>query len=76
MYLGLDLGTGLTKLASVGRGGRPSLSVVPTAVSYRGLTSEIPAGFSDEAPPYGAVRCDGFPAMLDDGRATRRVTAW
>jgi hypothetical protein len=76
MYLGLDLGTGLTKLASTAGQVPPSLAMRPTAVSYRGLTSEIPADSSDEVPPDGAVRCDGFPAMLDGGRAARRVAAW
>lgn len=74
MYFGLDLGTGLAKLASVGARESTALTVVPTALTYRGrLTSEIPAGWSDTP---GAVRCDGFPAMLDGGRAGRQVAAW
>lgn len=76
MDLGLDVGTGTTKLARYPGGGRAALrKVVPTAVVYRGLVSEIPAFSPGQQSPADEVRCDGFPAMLGV-RPTERVTAW
>ena len=81
MYLGLDLGTGLAKLARCPAGTRSpatgvaDITVVPTAVIYRGLASEIPVRGAAEMPP-GVVRCDGFPMMLDAALSASRVAAW
>lgn len=76
MYLGLDVGTGTTKLTRHRDDGwlGSRMVVVPTAVLYDGLVSTIPAPLPDGEPP-GAVRCDGFPAMLGVWPADR-VTAW
>jgi hypothetical protein len=76
MHLGLDVGTGTTKLTRYQGDARlPSHLVVPTAVLYLGLSSQIPEVSSGGESPPGAVRCDGFPAMLDAWPANR-VTAW
>lgn len=68
--IGLDFGTGLTKVAQYTSDSLddPSLRAVQTAVAYKALAAwipegEIPAG--DGGEWADAVRCDGFPAMLD-----------
>jgi hypothetical protein len=77
--LGLDLGTGLAKLARASTSGRHGgVSITPlrmaqTAVAYRSLTARIPApgpGLDPGAGSPGEVRYDGFPAMLDSESAT------
>jgi hypothetical protein len=75
LYLGLDVGAGLTKLVRVpsGRGGRPTMTTLPTAVVYQGLLNEIPA--LSARPPAGAVRCDGFTLMLG-AWSSSRVPPW
>lgn len=75
MYLGLDVGAGLTKLVRFpsGRGARPTMTTLPTAVVHRGLLNEIPA-LSDRQPS-GAVRCDGFTLMLGTWSSSR-VSPW
>ncbi|HLK79676.1 MAG TPA: hypothetical protein VKU77_39255 [Streptosporangiaceae bacterium] len=77
MHLGLDVGTGTTKLTRYQSGTRHAsrMLIVPTAVSYQGLSSRIPAASPGGEPPSDSVRCDGFPAMLGEWPATR-VTAW
>jgi hypothetical protein len=77
MYLGLDVGSGTTKLSryqeNVPLASRKA--IVPTAVLYRGLASEIPEFSSGGEQLQDAVRCDGFPAMLSASPSVR-VTAW
>lgn len=70
--LGLDLGTGLAKVARchVGEQSGPELamSMIQTSIVYSGLRASIPsAGIHPvgEASDQDAVRCDGFPMMLD-----------
>jgi hypothetical protein len=77
MHLGLDLGTGTTKLTRYQGDARLAsrMVIVPTAVSYHGLASKIPAASPGGEPPSDSVRCDGFPAMLGAWPAAR-VTAW
>jgi hypothetical protein len=77
MHLGLDVGTGTTKLTRYPGGAQrgPRMVVVPTAVAYRGLVSQIPASPPGELPPVDEVRCDGFPAMLG-AWPPECVTAW
>lgn len=82
MPIGLDVGTGLTKVAqSVAAESRQQaadefhLTSVQTAVVYRGLESEIPAFSADEAPAAGDTRCDGFPMLLG-GSPYAHVPEW
>ena len=77
MHLGLDVGTGRTKLARYQDEAPLALRtlVVPTAISYHGLASTIAAPVPSREPPADVVRCDGFPAMLGM-RPPDRVTAW
>jgi hypothetical protein len=77
MHLGLDVGTGTTKLTRYQGDVRLASRtvVVPTAVSYHGLVSKIPAASPGGEPPSDSVRCDGFPAMLGEWPPAR-VTAW
>jgi hypothetical protein len=81
MPTGLDLGTGLTRVAWQGTGSGDQddddfrTSCVPTAVLYRGLDGEIPA-FSPGIDELAAgVRCDGFPMLLD-GSPRSRIPEW
>ncbi len=71
--IGLDFGSGLTKLArcrpDAGNGPAELITwpPTPTAVAFHDLSSEIPGLTDFPAPETGAarsVRCDGFPAML------------
>lgn len=66
--IGLDLGNGLTKIAQRQPFGA---KVIPTAVTYQGLSTEIPAPTRFPRPDdrEHTVRCDGFPAMLGYGEA-------
>jgi hypothetical protein len=77
MHLGLDVGTGMTKLTRYQGDVRPGsrMAIVPTAVSYRGLVSRLTEVLSGREPPLDAMRCDGFPAMLG-AWPSHRVTAW
>jgi hypothetical protein len=77
MHLGLDVGTGMTKLTRYRGDARPGsrMASVPTAVCYRGLVSRIPDVPSGREPLPDTMRCDGFPAMLG-GWPSHRVTAW
>jgi hypothetical protein len=80
-YLGLDLGTGLAKLAQYPAGGPAradqeiGVITVAAAVTYRRHVGEIPAGYQDEPQP-GVVRCDGFPAMLGTTLSAIPVSVW
>jgi hypothetical protein len=74
--LGLDLGTGLTKLACAaangqeGEAGVTPVRMAQTAVTYHGPTARIPLigpGSEPGARSPGEDRYDGFPVMLDDG---------
>jgi hypothetical protein len=82
MPIGLDLGTGLTKVAwSVAESGHPRdddfhLTAMPTAVLYRGLDSDIPAFSPGGGPHAGGTRCDGFPMLLGDSSYTDVVPDW
>ena len=82
MYIGLDLGAGLAKIARYRTdaqnesGDGPSVTTIPSAVVYRGLSSEIPPAPCATSQPSGAVRCDGFAAMLDDAWPVSYVLAW
>jgi hypothetical protein len=80
-YLGLDLGTGLAKLAQY-PSGEPAragqeigVTTVAAAVSYRRHAGEIPAGYPDQPQP-GVVRCDGFPALLGTRLSAVPVPVW
>lgn len=75
MYLGLDVGAGLTKFVRFpsARGGRTTMTTLPTAVVYRGLVDEIPA--LGARHPVDAVRCDGFTLMLG-AWSSSRVSSW
>jgi hypothetical protein len=77
MHLGLDVGTGTTKLTRyAGEAGEDSrMLIVPTAVLYRGLAGQIPAFAPDGEPGPDVLRCDGFPAVLG-ARPPARVAAW
>lgn len=73
MPIGLDVGTGLTKVARSAAAeswqqaaDEFHLTPVQTAVVYRGLESEIPSFSADGAPAAGDTRCDGFPMLLGD----------
>lgn len=81
-YLGLDVGTGLTKVARtrlgtwLGPGGVPDVVTVPSAVTYYSRGGfVIPVGYSADPLP-GATRCDGFPALLGTARSHEQITAW
>jgi len=80
-YLGLDLGTGLAKLARCPAGEQagpavPDVTMVSSAVTYRDLgAADIPSGYPDEPWP-GTLRCDGFPALLGTALSASRVDAW
>jgi hypothetical protein len=72
MHIGLDLGTGLTKLAGYqSEGDEPDdgfhagTGTEPTAVLYGGLGCEIPSFDPAATHAPGTARCDGFPLMLD-----------
>lgn len=77
MYLGLDVGTGTTKLSryqdNVLLASRKVIA--PTAVLYRGLASWIPEFSPEREPTQDVVRCDGFPAMLS-ASPSDRVAGW
>jgi hypothetical protein len=82
MPIGLDMGTGLTKVArSAAVESRQQaaekfhLVSVQTAVLYRGLESEIPAFSPADARTAGGTRCDGFPMLLGDSPYAR-VPEW
>ena len=77
MRLGLDVGTGATKLAGYTGDTRlaPRTLVMPTTVSFHGLASWIPGFSLGAAAPPDEVNCDGFPAMLG-ARPYERVPAW
>ncbi len=82
-YLGLDVGTGLTKVARswhtgwLGPGGVPdALPPVQTAITYPRLGGRaIPAHYSED-PRLTRVRCDGFPMLLGTAWSRRQVAAW
>jgi len=78
MSLGLDLGTGLAKLARYPTGtGPPAVTAVPTAVAYRDdLSREIPVGTGDGLARPDVVRCDGFVPVLGTSLSASRITAW
>jgi hypothetical protein len=75
MHLGLDVGTGMTKLTRYHGDARLTSVIVPTAVLYRGLASRIPDVSAGGETPPDAVRCDGFPAMLGV-TSFDRIGAW
>jgi hypothetical protein len=81
MHLGLDVGTGLTKLARRPEGDGATgpdgaVRATSTAFSYQGFAGEIPSGPPGEAAASGVSRCDGFPLMLDGVWSATRVSAW
>lgn len=78
--LGLDLGTGFARVARApGEPARPgdvpAVTTVPAALVYGDRGAEIP--LDDTAETHrGAVRCDGFPALLGSPDSGRRVSEW
>jgi hypothetical protein len=82
-YLGLDLGSGFAKLArcTTGTPGQPAagpaVTRVPAAMWYGEQGAKIPLDSPDpDEPRRRAVRCDGFPALLDTSLAASPVLGW
>src|ERR1700678_3695321 len=79
-HLGLDIGTGLAKVARrapgepARPGDAPAVMTVPTALVYSDRRAEIPLGYAEA--DRDAVRCDGFPALLGTPDSGRPVTGW
>jgi hypothetical protein len=89
-FLGLDFGTGFTKVARSsaprsGSGNPVAARMVPTVVTYRGLTAQIPGAWlarwpsetqsREQEPDTTTLRCEGFPGLLD-GQASDQVAAF
>jgi hypothetical protein len=80
-HLGLDLGTGFAKVARstpgepARPGAAPALTTVPAALVYGDRGAEIPLDYA-AGTHAGAVRCDGFPALLGTPDSGRQVASW
>jgi hypothetical protein len=75
MPIGLDLGTGLTRIARHTDDDEFRTVSVPTAVLYRGLEGEIPPFSSGVEEPAAGTRCDGFPMLLG-GTRQGQIPEW
>lgn len=75
MPIGLDLGTGLTRIARHTDDDEFRTVSVPTAVQYRGLEGEIPPFSFAAAEPAAGTRCDGFPMLLG-GAPHGQIPEW